>query len=156
RTACSRAEREGVIARILARPSYRAGGRAAHRRLRELTVLCYHRVATGVGDLPALYRQRGMVVSRSTFEAQMRAVAARFEPVSLAAVCAAARDERSLPEHPVLVTFDDGYRDVLDVAAPVLERTGIPAVVFARAPRHGSLPSWAPLDLLYHVLAASP
>ena len=36
-----------------------------------------------------------------------------------------------LPKRPVLVTFDDGYRTVLTVARPILQRYEIPAVVFA-------------------------
>jgi peptidoglycan/xylan/chitin deacetylase (PgdA/CDA1 family) len=35
-----------------------------------------------------------------------------------------------LPARPVLITFDDGYRDNLENAAPVLERHGYPAVIF--------------------------
>jgi peptidoglycan/xylan/chitin deacetylase (PgdA/CDA1 family) len=36
----------------------------------------------------------------------------------------------SLPPGAVCLTFDDGYRDNLDSAAPVLERLGFPAAVF--------------------------
>jgi peptidoglycan/xylan/chitin deacetylase (PgdA/CDA1 family) len=35
-----------------------------------------------------------------------------------------------LPARAVLITFDDGYRDNLEHAAPVLERYGYPAVLF--------------------------
>ncbi len=37
---------------------------------------------------------------------------------------AAANGSRALPERPLLVTFDDGYADLADVALPILERTG--------------------------------
>jgi peptidoglycan/xylan/chitin deacetylase (PgdA/CDA1 family) len=36
----------------------------------------------------------------------------------------------ALPKRPVLITFDDGYRDNLEHAAPVLQRHGYPGVVF--------------------------
>jgi peptidoglycan/xylan/chitin deacetylase (PgdA/CDA1 family) len=36
----------------------------------------------------------------------------------------------SLPENAVLITFDDGYRDVIDNALPVLQKHGFPAVIF--------------------------
>jgi peptidoglycan/xylan/chitin deacetylase (PgdA/CDA1 family) len=35
-----------------------------------------------------------------------------------------------LPERPVLMTFDDGYRSVLTLARPILQRHGIPAAMF--------------------------
>ncbi|KYG04946.1 hypothetical protein BE21_43800 [Sorangium cellulosum] len=152
RTPAAREEREALIARTMARPSYRSPARAARLRPRELTVLCYHRIDGGNTSALSFYQQRGMVVSRQALEAQMRALARRFEPVSLVELGAAARDERSLPERAAVVTFDDGYRDLLDVALPVLERAGIPAIVFSRVPGAGGLPSWAPLDLLYHGL----
>jgi hypothetical protein len=155
RTAEARAEREAMIARILARPSYRSAARAERFRPRALPVLCHHRVADEDAGALGLYRRRGMAVSRRAFEAQMRALTRLFEPVRLSDLGAAARGERALPEQAVLVTFDDGYRDLADVALPVLERTGVPAVAFARVPGADGLPSWAPLDLLYHVLAAA-
>ena len=35
-----------------------------------------------------------------------------------------------LPRKPVLITFDDGYRDILENALPVLQKHGYPAVIF--------------------------
>jgi len=47
-----------------------------------------------------------------------------------------------LPKRALLVTFDDGYRSILDVAAPLLKRLGIPSVFFVSGAfvRPGSLP----------------
>src|SRR5207247_11405159 len=39
-------------------------------------------------------------------------------------------DAEPLPERAVLITFDDGYRDNLENAAPVLKSHGYPAVQF--------------------------
>jgi peptidoglycan/xylan/chitin deacetylase (PgdA/CDA1 family) len=39
------------------------------------------------------------------------------------------RDE-PLPDGAVLITFDDGYRDIIENALPVLEKYGYPAVIF--------------------------
>ena len=50
--------------------------------------------------------------------------------MSLADLIEAIEGRRSLPDRPVLITFDDGYRGVLTHALPVLERYRLPAAVF--------------------------
>ena len=56
---------------------------------------------------------------------------------------------RALPRRPVLITFDDGYRDVLWNAAPLLHRLRMPAtmyVITARVGgRDGSFLTWSEL-----------
>jgi peptidoglycan/xylan/chitin deacetylase (PgdA/CDA1 family) len=39
-------------------------------------------------------------------------------------------ETRSLPAAAAAITFDDGYRDNLEVAAPLLQRQGVPATFF--------------------------
>ncbi len=102
------------------------GAGAAWRALAErepvLRVLMYHKVNPQPDNPPN--------VPPSLFAAQMEHLAARFRPISVDDYLAARRGERALPRRAVLVTFDDGYRDNLEHAAPVLARLGIPAVIF--------------------------
>ena len=56
---------------------------------------------------------------------------ARLHAVSLDDVLAHYVDGGRCPQRAVLITFDDGYRDNLDNAVPVLQRHGYPAVLFA-------------------------
>lgn len=98
------------------------------RRLRprqELVVLNYHRIVDG----PLLLDPGVVSATREGFAEQVLQVARFATPVSIAQVCAALRGAR-LPENPVLITFDDGYRDNYELALPILQRHGVPATFF--------------------------
>ena len=90
-------------------------------------VLLYHRIAPpgGRGDAPGYGVERGLPVD--AFEAQMRFLLEHFRPARLRDLVPHAE-----PHEGVCfgVSFDDGYRDNLTLAAPVLERLGIPALIF--------------------------
>ena len=40
------------------------------------------------------------------------------------------RDGATLPEHAAALTFDDGYRSVLELADPMLRKLGLPYAIF--------------------------
>lgn len=93
-----------------------------------LTVLTYHRVAEpgAAGDL-----DDGVVdVTPDQLDRQLRYLRRWMNVVSLEDVLAWRRGLRALPSSPVLVTFDDGYRDNHDVALPILRRHGVRATFF--------------------------
>jgi colanic acid/amylovoran biosynthesis glycosyltransferase len=97
-------------------------------RSSSLRVLAYHRV-TEPGRTPT---PNPSLVSATpaVFEQQMRHLARRFRVVSLEEVLDAQRRNRALPQHAVLLTFDDAYRDFGDTAWPILRKYGLPATVF--------------------------
>lgn len=93
-----------------------------------LTVLTYHRVAEpdAAGDL-----DEGVVdVTPEQLDRQLGYLRRWLDVVSLQDVLAWKRGSRGLPPNPVLVTFDDGYRDNHDVALPILRRHGVSATFF--------------------------
>jgi len=53
-----------------------------------------------------------------------------WEIIDVDTMLAGLDDPGSLPEHSAVITFDDAYRCVLEVAAPVLCELGAPAVIF--------------------------
>lgn len=67
----------------------------------------------------------------STFADHCAIVREACHPISLDAWRASLAGGPPLPDRPVLITFDDGYRSVATLAAPVLAALGLPAVVFA-------------------------
>ena len=100
---------------------------AVRRSLRRrLTVLGYHGVVPD-DCLPDRLRVRE-AVTRSQFRQQMEIVARCFHPVSGQQVVDAIQDRQPLPDFPLLVTFDDGFRNNLTCAAEELRCLDIPAV----------------------------
>jgi peptidoglycan/xylan/chitin deacetylase (PgdA/CDA1 family) len=91
---------------------------------RTLRVLMYHKV----NDL----WPNPITVPTAVFAEQMDLLGELgYVPVSLGAVRDYYVDGTPLPEGAVLITFDDGYRDNLENAFPVLNARGFPAVIFA-------------------------
>jgi peptidoglycan/xylan/chitin deacetylase (PgdA/CDA1 family) len=110
--------------------------------------LCYHRV----GRLP--HDPFGLAVTPEHFAEQLEVIR-RHRPLALADLAGEIRAGDVRPGG-VAVTFDDGYRDNLAVAAPLLERAGVPATVFVTTGLTGTRDAvwWEELDDL--VLAGSP
>jgi len=77
------------------------------------------------------------------FEAQLDSLTeAGWTFVDLDAVLAGLACERELPRKALLLTFDDAYADLLDVASPILAARGLPGVVFAVAGKLGGTNEW--------------
>ncbi|MCI0547888.1 MAG: polysaccharide deacetylase family protein [Candidatus Rokubacteria bacterium] len=101
----------------LGRPRHLAGGRPP-----AFAILTYHRVNDEQDPfLPAL--------PTAVFEAQIGYVARAYCVLTVEELVERAR-RGELPRNAVAVTFDDGYRDNLTHAAPILARHRVPATIF--------------------------
>lgn len=110
---------------------------------RVLRVLMYHKV----NDLPG----NPVTVPARLFEEQMAQIRdLGYRVVSGDAVLDYFTRGVPLPPKAVLITFDDGYRDNLQNAAPILQSYGYPAVVFVPI---GYLDSVRPLPHEEHLVA---
>jgi peptidoglycan/xylan/chitin deacetylase (PgdA/CDA1 family) len=99
-----------------------------HRTL-VLPILMYHRIGALRQSLPAITRR--LTVTPAAFRSQMVWLKQNgFHAVSQLRVFLALEDGAPLPRKPVMITFDDGYRDVLWNASPVLERLRMPATEY--------------------------
>jgi peptidoglycan/xylan/chitin deacetylase (PgdA/CDA1 family) len=92
------------------------------RRPRALA-LVYHRVGERRLDPWRL------TIEPEIFDRQMETLAHNWSPLSLTDLVEGF-ERRRLPERAVAVTFDDGYADNLEVAAPIMLEHGIPATLF--------------------------
>ncbi|MBL8327333.1 MAG: polysaccharide deacetylase family protein [Rubrivivax sp.] len=64
------------------------------------------------------------------FERQLQQLQARCTVISLRDALRYLDGEAGLPRRAVVLTFDDGYLDNLEVAAPLLRKYGMPATLF--------------------------
>jgi peptidoglycan/xylan/chitin deacetylase (PgdA/CDA1 family) len=100
----------------------------ADRRRDRIRVLAYHRIDDPLAD-PDL--EPGLIsATPAEFRDQLGCLLRHYQPVSLAAVRAAADGGPPLPARAVLLTFDDAYRDFRLNAWPILREFGVPAALF--------------------------
>ena len=99
------------------------------RNRHQLTVLMFHRVLPA--DSPAYQlAEREFTFSTAGFDACLEFVGRHYSVVSLRDVEAAAKTGTKLPPNPALITFDDGWRDTLLHAEPLLRKHKMTAVLF--------------------------
>lgn len=121
------------------------GGAEARRRdlqreetTRRIPVLMYHRIAEDGPLTLARFR-----VSPARFEAQLRALRRHgCHAIGSATLRWFLAAQQPLPGRPVLITFDDGYRDFLELAWPILRANDFTAEVFVPTDLVGQTASW--------------
>lgn len=88
-----------------------------------LTVFAFH----DISDSPSEFgRQFGLVVSTTTFERQIQWIKANFEVIHPSMILTS----EPLPSRAAMITFDDGYRGTFENGLPILERMGVPSIIF--------------------------
>jgi peptidoglycan/xylan/chitin deacetylase (PgdA/CDA1 family) len=110
----------------------------------------YHRIDRQTARLSSVTRT--LTVTPTAFKAQMEWLASHgYHAIREEQLFAALYGRGRLPPKPVLLTFDDGYRDVFTNALPVLARLHLPATAYVVTGRiSGSDPSfltWAELRI---------
>src|SRR5687767_4834174 len=90
-------------------------------------ILMYHSVAH---DDAARFIEPSNRIAPRLFERQMAFLAARRRVVALSELVEEIASGKSPSAGTVCITFDDGYRDNLTVAAPILEKYRLPATLF--------------------------
>jgi peptidoglycan/xylan/chitin deacetylase (PgdA/CDA1 family) len=117
-----------------------AGGWSAFRRefAERLPVLCYHHVGE---KLPQSWPL--LTVSPEVFRRQIEWLAEHgYTGIHAADWLAWIERGTALPEKPILITFDDGYSDLVDKAIPVLEEFGFKATIFIVSQHIGAASTW--------------
>jgi peptidoglycan/xylan/chitin deacetylase (PgdA/CDA1 family) len=115
-----------------------------------LPILMYHLIGRIRTEDPPITQR--LTVTPADFDAQMRWLKRDgFHAVSQAQAYAALERGAKLPSHPIMITFDDGYRDVWANALPVLVRLHMPATAYVITSR---ISDWDPRTLTWGQLHA--
>jgi peptidoglycan/xylan/chitin deacetylase (PgdA/CDA1 family) len=105
---------------------------------RSVPILMYHEVARRA---PAGFEK--FVVSPVAFARQMRWLAWRgYTAIGLDLLLDAREGRAALPVRPVVVTFDDGFQECVDHAAPVLKAYGFRAIFYLVTGFMGATSRW--------------
>jgi peptidoglycan/xylan/chitin deacetylase (PgdA/CDA1 family) len=116
----------GSRARSDARAAATASGTSGSVRV---PILMYHHISVPPVDSDSI--RLGLSVVPDAFDLQMAYLAIYgYHPVRLADLEAALAGGGSLPETPIVLTFDDGYADNYQNAFPVLRKRGFVATFF--------------------------
>ncbi len=104
----------------------RSGARRGLETRRRLPILSFHRIGTPPPEWDSWF-----YVPEGTFVDHLRYLRETgWQVIDLGAFLAGLTAPDSLPEKAALLTFDDGFRSVREVALPWLVRFGYPAVMF--------------------------
>lgn len=112
------------------------GGLYARDFRSKMVVAAFHRIDDQLAS-------DGLTCSSAKFEAFCRFFLRYFKVVRFSEQMAGIREGRSMGG-TLSITFDDGYRDNLEIAAPILRKLGLPATFFVVTSFIGSqfVPFW--------------
>ncbi len=88
------------------------------RHRKQLRILYYHRFQDFTRDWA------------DNFDCQCRDLRAQYSPMSLTEAATRLKNGDPFPRNAVVLTVDDGYRDFLRIAHPILRRYNIPATLY--------------------------
>lgn len=128
-----RASSERGLASLLHRTIHPILQRRLHGAL---TVLTYHRVV----DLAAAAGtfRPNISATPAGFGAQLDFLSPRYDIIAAGDLVAWLEGRGTLPPRPLLITFDDGYRDNYENAFPLLRERNLPAAIFLATDYIGS------------------
>lgn len=103
-----------------------------------IPILMYHSVDGSCSDA-----YRPWMLKPAVFDEHMNALAElNFTAMTVSSLVAAVGGHGSLPARPVVITFDDGFRDFQTGALPILQRYGFCATLYVVSGYVGGTGGW--------------
>jgi len=100
-----------------------------------LPILMYHKVSESEAD--------GITISTEKLKQQFEFIRRKgYQTLSFDELAAAIKIGKPLPKHPLILTFDDAYRNFMEHAVPLLKTYGFKASVFIPVGYMGKTNSW--------------
>lgn len=102
----------------------------------DASIFMYHRV---LPDKEAKNDRSSLSISLSQFEKQIQYLSQNYSCISMDDL----HQNKSWEKFPVCITFDDGYKDNVDYALPILKKYQVPATIyFVSDYLHGKCTMW--------------
>ena len=94
----------------------------------KLNILLYH----GVTDKPneGIINYQGKHINKDDFLFQMEFIKKRCSPLSIDEWVEIKQNNKRVPEYPTIISFDDGFKNNITIAAPILDSLKIPSVFY--------------------------
>ncbi len=121
---------------------------------RSVAIVTYHHIADDSPISP--YDHSIADATPKQFRRQLELLMRHATPITLDDLLDAL-DGKPLPENPVMVTFDDGYRSCAETALPILNSVGVPATFFIATSfiAEQRLYWWERISVLLHLATVS-
>ena len=102
-----------------------------------ITVLTYHRIAPdNLPNTPG--KHLGISATKSNFCKHLQLLKNSTNVIPASQLASWIRGESSLPPNASIITFDDGYRDNMTQALPLLQKLNLPAIIYLCTDNIGS------------------
>ena len=96
-----------------------------------INVLCYHKFSAGQEETENKKKQDIFSISAELFEEHLKFLKNNgYNVISMKKYLSFLDGVESIPDNSVIITIDDGYKSIYDIAFPLLKRYNFPATVY--------------------------